>query len=322
MNVNYLLAGLGILATVLIGFWGFRSNLKTRKKISLSFVEKEFIPLFKTIIKNFNSIEIKYKSESITENLVLIKACLVNDGNTDIDKLMIFKPVTISLPKNFKCLEQTITEKSENVNSHIKSMDNEITIFWDLLKTNEYISFDLLVEISTDKDFSVNDIKQNLEYYTIDQRITNLNQINKCVIDLADHKKSSGINLLRKKIIPWSFVVLGLFLILVSLIYSEKRLYINFFTKNQGIETQLKILPQNFQEVKIESNIDSLNFTIPITQLKEKVDINFGIKKNVLSYYYYLVYGLIIFLGGLIMLLLQIKPEREKTIRKLLKKNV
>ena len=42
MNLNYLFAVLSIIATIAIGYWSVRLTLKTRRNISLSFVEIEF----------------------------------------------------------------------------------------------------------------------------------------------------------------------------------------------------------------------------------------------------------------------------------------
>lgn len=320
MNLNFLYAILGIIATIAIGYWGIRLTLKTRRNVSLSFAEIEYIPLFKTIIKNFDSLEIKYKSQPITEELVLIKTSLVNDGNMDIDKSMIYKPVTISLPQNFKCIELTPTEKSEKVNPTITFVDNEIVITWDLLKKDEYISFDLLVEIGIDKDQNISSKVTNLKYYNIGHRITNLNQINKYKIDLIEIDKSSSDYQFKKRFLPFIVLLLGLTLIIATLFDPNTKFSISYFIKTGGIKKELLIVPKSLTEIEFISNIDSLNFTMPITQLKEKYDINFGIeRRRPFDIYSLFGLGMILFVLGLWVFISQIKPEREKTIRKLLK---
>lgn len=317
--MNYLLAILGIIATILIGYWGVRLTTKTRRTVSLAFVEREFIPLFRTIIKNFNALEIKYKNKPITENLVLIKTSLVNDGNTDIDKSMIYKSITIDLPKKFKCIEQIITEKSENVNASISSNNNEVVIEWDLLKKDEYISFDLLVEINTDKDQETQTEKNNLEYYKIDQRITNLKEIKKYIIDFHDNEKISKSRMIKKKFISWMFIIIGIVFSLAMLFKPERKFSLNYYLGQSELKHELKITPVNILELKLESKIDSLKTTIPVTRLKEKYDINFGIKKESFSFYIVLSYGLLLLISGLLLLLIQKQPEREKTLKRIIK---
>jgi hypothetical protein len=317
--MNYLLAILGIIATIIIGYWGVRLTIKTRRSVSMAFVEREFIPLFKTIIKNFNSLEIKYKNKPITENLVLIKTSLVNDGNTDIDKSMIYKSITIYLPENFKCIEETITEKSENVNASISSINNEVLIEWDLLKKDEYISFDLLVEVSTDKEKETQIEKQDLDYYKIDQRITNLKDIKKYNIDFHDNEKISKSRMIRKKVFTWMLIIMGLVLSLMILFHPERKFSLNYFLGQSKLKHELKITPINNLEIKLESKMDSLKTTIPVTQLKNKYDINFGINKEPFLFYFSLIYGIFLLGVGLALLIIQKQPEREKTLRKIIK---
>jgi hypothetical protein len=319
MDMNLFLTLLGIIATLLIGYWGVKLTLKTRRNVSVAFVEREYIPLFKTIIKNFNSLEISYKHKPITENLVLIKVSIVNDGNIDIDKSMVYKPISIKLPSNFTCIEQTITDKSENVNSAITMLNSELIIEWDLLKKDEFISFDLLVETTVEKENDTLLDRKNLNDYKIDQRITNLNAIKKYSIDFTENEKITTSKMIRRKIMPWIFILLGLGFSLLIILKPESRFDITYFTGQKEFKKELKLTPISISELRLKSKVDSLNITIPVTQLKEKYDINFDIERRSTFFYISLIYGILILLTGLMFIIIQRPPEREKTIKKIIK---
>jgi hypothetical protein len=134
------LALLGIIAT---WFYG----VKARRRIQLAFYEESCISLFESIVQSLEGIEINYEKKPISQNLVLLKGCIVNTGNTDIDKNLIHKPLTLRLPSSFKWLRASIVSSSPDVNAIYELSDpNGLTFRWDLLKPNEYFRFDALAE--------------------------------------------------------------------------------------------------------------------------------------------------------------------------------
>ena len=207
----------GLFSSLLIGYWGIWYARKTRSNTSLAFVLLESIPLFKTIVKSFDSLEIKYKGILISENLVLIKACLVNNGNNDFDKSAIVKPISISLPSNYKSIEVTPTNISEGVNAKISIDNNIITIDWDLLKQGEFISFDFLIETSI-LDHISSSFDNGLSSFQINHRIRNLNKVEKYRIDIHQAEEQFKlINLLGSLLLPTLFFLGGIFLILTAI---------------------------------------------------------------------------------------------------------
>jgi hypothetical protein len=138
-----LLAICGIIATC---FYGVRS-LKSKRRTKLNYYEEDNISLFKSIVQSIEGIEITYAKKTIGPNLVLLKGCIVNTGQIDIDKSMIHAPLRCSLPESSMWLKAKIVSSSSGVNAEYQlSTPHDLEFSWDLLKPNEYFRFDALTE--------------------------------------------------------------------------------------------------------------------------------------------------------------------------------
>jgi hypothetical protein len=307
----------GLFSSLLIGYWGIWYARKTKSKTSLAFVIKEFIPLFKTITKSFNSLEIKYKGILISENLVLIKASLVNNGNNDIDKSAIVKPISISLPSHYKCIEVTPTNISEGVNADISIDNNIIAIDWDLLKQREFISFDFLIEtIIQDNKSSIGE--DGLNSFKINHRISNLNKVEKYKIDInRAEEQFKPINLLGSLMLPTLFLLGGIFLILTVIF--EFKDGISYKITNDGIKKKFRVTYINDTVVKVTSKIDTLNYITTKDQLQEKFGASFDLRKTRKSLYGVMILGLVGLGGGLLLNIVLLRPNPKKRIYQILK---
>src|SRR5262249_1028368 len=118
---------LGIFGAI-VGVIGLIYTLKDRKKVELSFIKRESIPLFKAIVKNFSEIDITYQGKKISENLILFKGTLINTGNTDIEKSIIHKPVEIELPENCNWIKFKVINKSEGLSINISGNNQKVTV--------------------------------------------------------------------------------------------------------------------------------------------------------------------------------------------------
>jgi len=77
MNTGLTVAG--IVLTIIFGIIGLRYTLRQRRKTNIIFLENNCISLFKTIVRNLEDIEIKYKGKIIDENLILLKGTFFNN---------------------------------------------------------------------------------------------------------------------------------------------------------------------------------------------------------------------------------------------------
>ncbi len=229
-----ILAIVGLILTLIFGIYSVRNNKKSQKKISISFEKKECYSLFKEDINRLN-IDINYKGKTIDNYLILFKATITNNGNLDIDKSRIFSPLKIIIDKNFKWLETNISEITNGVNADIKNItDNILELNWDLIKKNEKIEFEALIEIPQNKE--IEEITE--EFYksiSFDFRITDLNKIDK-IID-------SNSKEIRRKKSKQKVAVMSIIMLLfgLALFFSpEAPKYLSILPISQSIEYSLK----------------------------------------------------------------------------------
>lgn len=181
ISIDTILAILGLLVTIFLGYLGLKYTLKYRKKTEIIFLKNTSISLFKTIVKNLDDIEINYQGKKINENLILFKGTFFNNGNIDIEKSIIHKPLEIELPKNYTWVMHKLIDSSDGLEINSNLIDNRLVFQWDLLKEGEYFTFDSLVEYQTEKDdLDKSDVgKKLLKNIKINHRITDLKNVSK-----------------------------------------------------------------------------------------------------------------------------------------------
>ena len=147
--INYGLQTIfGILSIV-----GLYYTIKQVFPSQLLFIEKDFISLYSSIVREINDIEIKYKGQSINEKLFLVKGFFHNNGLKDISKEDVDSKLKAIL-KNGNWLEVKITDKPEDSSFDAKiENNNEIEFDFTLLKRNESFSFEALAESENQEIF-------------------------------------------------------------------------------------------------------------------------------------------------------------------------
>ncbi len=318
MDKNLILWVIGTIVTIGIGYLSVRLTMKYRKKVSLCFIERDFIPLFKTIVKNLDTIEIRYRNNPISEKLVLIKATLINDGTTDIDSSIIHKPFSIRLPENFNCLELKITDCSPNLTAKINQVDNNnLIIEWDLLKKSEFISFDMVIEIHPiGKGLVVDD---KLAYYSFDQRITNLDHVKKLTIPTQIESKFKKRRRFRMNLLSLSALVLILVMSIVSV--SKNRDYrLAYYLLNSKNTVKINVTPIDYNCIKISSDDDSISKIISSKQFfaQRNIIVRCEMRKDQTGLIMASIYIIIILL---VLIYLNFEYYSNRRIIKILKKS-
>ncbi len=170
---------IGVILTAGFSIYSLRKMKKTTPKIELSFSKNE---CFSLIDESYNELglDIKYKGNKITNSVILLKAIIKNTGSLDIDRNLVFSPLKIiSLPQ-YKWLEAKIVSTPIDANIELKiSTPNELTLIWDLLKENEWIEIEMVIE-ETEKP--QNEVPSTVNFYDnikFEYRITNLKNIKK-----------------------------------------------------------------------------------------------------------------------------------------------
>lgn len=177
MDKDLLYFGIGILATILVGIWGIRFSKILSVKKKLSFFNKGVIPLFKSVVKDLDELEIKYKGDTIKKNLMIFKGTFYNSGNADIDKNTIYKPVSVILPDGYYWRNVSIEDKSDSVNVTFEIENNILFFRWDIFQKEEMFTFESIVEYLPNEDIikdSYLEIEMFIKRIKFAHRITDL----------------------------------------------------------------------------------------------------------------------------------------------------
>ena len=220
-----------------------------------------------------------------------------------MDKNSIFEPVTIICKDDFKWIEIRPISKPERVNLDIKILnENKLLIDWDLLKINEELEFEALVECKIEKE----DILSSWNFHhslSFDFRITDLKQIEK--EDLFQNKIKQNPFLS----FPFSFSITIAIIGFVFLLFGEyynhfKPSIINVYTAdykifsiNDTIISPIKIVDNDM----LKFNFKNHDTTLLISDFNKTYKINSinNIKKESqliifirISYMIYITLGL------------------------------
>ncbi|MBO9681291.1 MAG: hypothetical protein J7502_01240 [Flavisolibacter sp.] len=137
---------ISIIVGIVLSYWGIWYSKRLKDKYSLSLVNDEWISLLTTFQDKFEALKIEF-TQPINTNLDYYRASILNTGTLDIDKTKMYAPLEIIFPENCKVNECKIGNQSSNKFSVSSSISkNKICFEWDLLKPQEYFSFECIIE--------------------------------------------------------------------------------------------------------------------------------------------------------------------------------
>lgn len=265
----------GIVITISFGIYTIYKGRKSKKKIGLTFQKKECYSLFEKDVKRLN-IDINYQQKPITNSLILLKAILRNNGQLDIDESSIYKPLIIISDKEYSWLEFNIISKPKGVNITFEKLnDTQLQIKWDLLKVEESIEFEVLINVVASEKIDESAIKfyNSLKF---DYRITNLNKIEiekdlpKTIQDLNEKKMIA--------IVSFYILLFTLFVVIlpelnVKIRNRMERYLINFevCTRQDTLNTLLSA--DSSQLIKIGNSETKLKEKLSVSKFNEKYKI-------------------------------------------------
>ncbi len=228
-----LLTILGIIVTVIVGILGLLVGLRYIKKAKLTYVEIDEIPLFRKIAQNIDGLEVLFENQPVNPSIILLEASIFNNGKIDIDNTIIHKPVLIKLPVNSKWLRIKITDAPKNINLEYSIIGNDLLEFtWDLLKKNEFIKFDSLIEVSS----SVKKISPSL---TFSQRISNLDKVSKEILPSSSVLKRMKVNM-----------IIGIVMFLLLSVWASNILRRAYVLVKRDIPFMEKLINEKIQMLK------------------------------------------------------------------------
>jgi hypothetical protein len=138
-----------ILFGIILSYWGIWHSKRLKDKHSLSLVNEEWISLLTTFQDKFETLKIEF-TQPITTNQYYYRGSILNTGTVDLDKSKMYAPLEISFPETCQVNECKIAKQSsERFLTSSSTAKNKVFFEWDLLKPQEYFSFECIVESST-----------------------------------------------------------------------------------------------------------------------------------------------------------------------------
>lgn len=287
-------------ASAIYAVWVYR---KTKRNTALLFRKLECYTLFAPDVNRLN-IELSYNNQSIKNNLILLRGCLVNTGQTDIDKNRIFRPLKIVADKNYKWLEARQTQVPEGAATSIEiSSSSEILIQWDLLKSNEVFEFECLVEIEGTKDADYNTTVEFINSLRFDYRITDLRSISREKEE--DLTADGNLTKIILKILPWfmffvAFINIWPLFVPGSSLGVGNRHDIRFTITDSNKTSLVTIESDRKNDLQVtDENQDCKRMTVKEFNTRYKLSSVNDTKINGQSKYVSLFIGIMIILGGI-----------------------
>lgn len=317
ITIDTVLAVIGVIATIFIGYLGVRYTLKYRKKTDIIFLKNSSISLFKSIIKNLDDIEITFKGKKIDENLIVFKGTFFNNGNVDIDKSIIHKPLEIELPENYYWVNQKIIGCSEGLDVKLTQTDTKITFNWDLFKEGEYITFDSLVEFksNSEKEAENTEISKGLlKGIIFNHRITNLKKINK--EDSIPRPMGFG-GMMLLSLIFLSMVFGGFYISIGQYFFPSYEVYNEVYLDSTEYYVKMNAESKNLIELKTSSGEKVA--TILKDEFEKLKGNKLKIKKKEINYWLLIIAGLFSTSYLIIYVVMIIAEIREQGLYKKLK---
>ena len=314
--MDTVLAILGVILTIVIGIVGVHYTLKQQKTIQLTFLKNTCISLFKAIVKNLDDIEIKYQGNKIGENLILFKGTIYNNGNIDIDKSIVHKPLTLELPEHYSWIKYKIIDSSDGLDIQVNKDNNNLIFDWGLLKEGEFFTFDSLIEYQSDKNLENKDEvdlrKDLLDNITFSHRITNLKNIKK---EKTIPRPMPFMGMLIMSIVFLSLVFGGFYFSVGQYLFPKYEIY-----QEVSINSTINIVrlePISNNSIELKDSKDNIILETSIDDYIKKSNNKMIIKKKKVDYAALIVGG---FFGLFYLIMWIVLIFSEMKERKLYKK--
>lgn len=228
--------------------FGVYIAIKSRYPGRINFIKEQTIELFDEIVKNLDEVSILYKGNQIGHNLVLIKGAIVNMGKIDISEPMVNKPISVSLPNDYKWLTAKIISTSDDVRSSIYIKEsNSIEIDPGFFRCGEFIRFQALAEVPDDEDNKT--LSEKLESnINFTHRIQNTRKIDVKTIENTERLRKRKNRVLLIMTMP---IIAIIFLSTIFITGFPKQMAYNYKEKNGKVILVTAHL-KHHDEVKIE----------------------------------------------------------------------
>ncbi len=148
MNVQSILALVGILVTTLFGLWAITAAIRFSRSVRITYAIDQIIALTDDITQNFQDLGITFRDQPVNANLVLLKGYLINTGRRDISHEMVEEQISVNLPPEFAWIDCKVVEASPSLSADTqRKSEQKIEFRTGLWKKKEYFKFEALAKV-------------------------------------------------------------------------------------------------------------------------------------------------------------------------------
>jgi len=278
--VGTLLSGIGIIVTICSIILTFFTI--SNKKIRYWQVEAESI--FSNRIKEIKHLKILYNDEEISDNVIILKTIIENNGKKDIDKSIIYEPMKISFNESIELIDAEIIDSPGGI---ILSKDKNSIIFrWDLLKKKEFVIIKILLKVKNEKLQTIKSDELLKKYTNISYRITDIDKVKKINYTKAILKKISKDQLIIFSILACFFylmIFIGFSLDSYQVRYESPLLTEQYYSLKGKSKNTIKIYGDNEKKIVTLDEINEAQKDTKIILTKEPINVGFLIFISIAS---------------------------------------
>ena len=278
--VETLLSGIGIIVTICSIILTFFTI--SNKKIRYWQVEAESI--FSNRIKEIKHLKILYNDEEISDNVIILKTIIENNGKKDIDKSIIYEPMKISFNESIELIDAEIIDSPGGI---ILSKDKNSIIFrCDLLKKKEFVIIKILLKVKNEKLQTIKSDELLKKYTNISYRITDIDKVKKINYTKAILKKISKDQLIIFSILACFFylmIFIGFSLDSYQVRYESPLLTEQYYSLKGKSKNTIKIYGDNEKKIVTLDEINEAQKDTKIILTKEPINVGFLIFISIAS---------------------------------------
>lgn len=179
---------LGITGIIISILCALIPYILSQREKTLRYWQIEAESIFSNKIKEIKNLNISYKGNELSDNVIILKTVIENNGKKDIDSTIVYEPLHIVFQEGIELLDYELVESPAGVT--LKSIDNGIECKWDLFKKKEFLVLKIMLKKNVD---SIQNEEILKKYTKITYRITNVNDIKKRLYTKSLEEKPSKI---------------------------------------------------------------------------------------------------------------------------------
>lgn len=268
--VSTLITAIGIIVTV----FSIILTLLTLSNKKIRYWQVETESIFSNKIKEIKDFRIEYKNEELSDNVVILKTIIENNGKKDIDKSIVYTPMRIMFKEPIKVLDVELLDSPDGIS--VSKEENSILCNWNLLKKKEFFILKILLEIEDEEIKSIKSDELLQKYTDISYRITDVNTAKKINYNKPILEKIPKFELIIYPLLALFFFIM--MAITFSLDFYQVRyespiIKGQYYSLKGKSESSIKILGNEEKKIVSLEELNDVQKDTKIVLVKEKINI-------------------------------------------------